>query len=198
MHEICWDLLVTLTVLKISPFSLCMITLYSFLLRTQDNFFSLIILKVHLFFFGVSSDHCNRAVSGEKHPVTGNLLDTHLEVILANVRLNYLLERDASGWDAKLNWEDILSLGEQQRLGMVCELNQSQFSSNLVKFLQQFFNIVIKPPSQSLKVKTCSIVFFCLNFNIYLMFCKARLFFHKPKVGILDECTKYVSSLTFL
>ncbi|XP_057431902.1 ABC transporter D family member 1 [Lotus japonicus] len=76
---------------------------------------------------------------GEKHPVTGNLLDMHLEVILANVRLNYLLERDASGWDAKLNWEDILSLGEQQRLGM------------------------------------------------------ARLFFHKPKVGILDECTNATS-----
>ncbi|PPR99844.1 hypothetical protein GOBAR_AA20820 [Gossypium barbadense] len=39
------------------------------------------------------------------------------------------------GWDANLNWEDILSLEEQQRLGM------------------------------------------------------ARLFFHTPKFGILDECT---------
>ena len=43
----------------------------------------------------------------------------HLKSILENVRLNYLLEREESGWDANLNWEDILSLGEQQRLGMV-------------------------------------------------------------------------------
>ncbi|XP_027334741.1 ABC transporter D family member 1-like isoform X1 [Abrus precatorius] len=76
---------------------------------------------------------------GEKHPDTGKMLDTHLQVILENVRLNYLLERDESGWDANLNWEDILSLGEQQRLGM------------------------------------------------------ARLFFHKPKFGILDECTNATS-----
>lgn len=64
---------------------------------------------------------CNFANSGEKHPDTMKLLDGHLEVILENVRLNYLLERDNSRWDANLNWEDILSLGEQQRLGMVCE-----------------------------------------------------------------------------
>ncbi|XP_061336567.1 ABC transporter D family member 1 [Gastrolobium bilobum] len=76
---------------------------------------------------------------GKKHPDNGNLLDTHLQVILGSVRLNYLLERDQSGWDANLNWEDILSLGEQQRLGM------------------------------------------------------ARLFFHKPKFGILDECTNATS-----
>lgn len=44
-----------------------------------------------------------------------------LKTILENVRLNYLLEREESGWDANLNWEDILSLGEQQRLGMVCK-----------------------------------------------------------------------------
>ncbi|KAK7306012.1 hypothetical protein VNO77_43926 [Canavalia gladiata] len=76
---------------------------------------------------------------GEKHPDTGKLLDTHLQAILENVRLDYLLERVKSGWDANLNWEDILSLGEQQRLGM------------------------------------------------------ARLFFHKPKFGILDECTNATS-----
>ncbi|RDX73977.1 ABC transporter D family member 1, partial [Mucuna pruriens] len=76
---------------------------------------------------------------GEKHPDPRKLLDTHLQVILESVRLNYLLERDNTGWDANLNWEDILSLGEQQRLGM------------------------------------------------------ARLFFHKPKFGILDECTNATS-----
>ncbi|RZB50221.1 ABC transporter D family member 1-like [Glycine soja] len=76
---------------------------------------------------------------GEKHPDPRKMLDTHLQVILENVRLNYLLERDNNGWDANLNWEDILSLGEQQRLGM------------------------------------------------------ARLFYHKPKFGILDECTNATS-----
>uniref|UniRef100_A0A6N2LIZ8 ABC transmembrane type-1 domain-containing protein n=1 Tax=Salix viminalis TaxID=40686 RepID=A0A6N2LIZ8_SALVM len=46
-----------------------------------------------------------------------NILDTCLKNILENVRLNYLLEREG-GWDANSNWEDTLSLGEQQRLGM--------------------------------------------------------------------------------
>ncbi|KAL2332768.1 hypothetical protein Fmac_013981 [Flemingia macrophylla] len=55
---------------------------------------------------------------GEKHADPKKLLDTHLRIILENVSLNYLLERDNNGWDANLNWEDTLSLGEQQRLGM--------------------------------------------------------------------------------
>ncbi|KAK7318604.1 hypothetical protein RJT34_03307 [Clitoria ternatea] len=76
---------------------------------------------------------------GEKHADTRNLLDKQLRVILENVRLSYLLEREESNWDASLKWEDVLSLGEQQRLGM------------------------------------------------------ARLFFHKPKFGILDECTNATS-----
>ncbi|RLN30392.1 ABC transporter D family member 1 [Panicum miliaceum] len=65
------------------------------------------------------------------------LLDDHLKTILENVRLVYLLERER--WDSTPNWEDVLSLGEQQRLGM------------------------------------------------------ARLFFHHPKFGILDECTNATS-----
>ncbi|XP_040937825.1 ABC transporter D family member 1 isoform X3 [Gossypium hirsutum] len=68
-----------------------------------------------------------------------NILDARLKTILENVRLNYLLQREDGGWDSNLNWEDTLSLGEQQRLGM------------------------------------------------------ARLFFHKPKFGILDECTNATS-----
>ncbi|KAL6223304.1 hypothetical protein ACLB2K_006691 [Fragaria x ananassa] len=68
-----------------------------------------------------------------------NILDMRLRTILENVRLSYLLERKGGGWDANLNWEDTLSLGEQQRLGM------------------------------------------------------ARLFFHKPKFAILDECTNATS-----
>ncbi|KAH9670036.1 ABC transporter D family member 1 [Citrus sinensis] len=76
---------------------------------------------------------------GEKLVDTTNILDSYLKTILEGVRLSYLLEREEVGWDANLNWEDILSLGEQQRLGM------------------------------------------------------ARLFFHKPKFGILDECTNATS-----
>ncbi|XP_051117448.1 ABC transporter D family member 1-like [Andrographis paniculata] len=67
-----------------------------------------------------------------------DLLDAQLKIILENVKLLYLLEREG-GWDSSQNWEDILSLGEQQRLGM------------------------------------------------------ARLFFHKPHFGILDECTNATS-----
>ncbi|XP_078434901.1 peroxisomal ABC transporter 1 [Wolffia australiana] len=76
-----------------------------------------------------------------KSDASGNSfsLDAHLRTILEHVRLFYILEREENGWDATPNWEDILSLGEQQRLGM------------------------------------------------------ARLFFHHPKFGILDECTNATS-----
>lgn len=67
-----------------------------------------------------------------------NILDMHLKTILESVKLSYLFEREGR-WDASQNWEDILSLGEQQRLGM------------------------------------------------------ARLFFHKPRFGVLDECTNATS-----
>ncbi|KAH9718662.1 ABC transporter D family member 1 [Citrus sinensis] len=55
---------------------------------------------------------------GEKLVDTTNILDSYLKTILESVRLSYLLEREEVGWDANLNWEDVLSLGEQQRLGM--------------------------------------------------------------------------------
>ncbi|CAK7334627.1 unnamed protein product [Dovyalis caffra] len=75
---------------------------------------------------------------GKQSTEISDILDMCLKNVLENVRLNYLLEREG-GWDANLNWEDTLSLGEQQRLGM------------------------------------------------------ARLFFHKPKFAILDECTNATS-----
>ncbi|GJP52743.1 hypothetical protein CLOM_g11828 [Closterium sp. NIES-68] len=65
-------------------------------------------------------------------------LDEQLACIMEDVRLLYLVGR-GGGWDATATWEDTLSLGEQQRLGM------------------------------------------------------ARLFFHRPKFGILDECTNATS-----
>lgn len=76
--------------------------------------------------------------NGKTSVPSTTILDTRLKAILENVKLLYLLEREGS-WDTNQNWEDILSLGEQQRLGM------------------------------------------------------ARLFFHKPKFGILDECTNATS-----
>jgi ABC-type uncharacterized transport system fused permease/ATPase subunit len=58
--------------------------------------------------------------------------------LMTLVGIQYLVEREG-GWDAVAVWEDTLSLGEQQRLGM------------------------------------------------------ARLFYNKPKYGVLDECTSAVS-----
>ncbi|KAK4791470.1 hypothetical protein SAY86_031883 [Trapa natans] len=75
---------------------------------------------------------------GKERSGMENLLEARLKTILDNVRLSYLLEREGS-WDMSQNWEDVLSLGEQQRLGM------------------------------------------------------ARLFFHQPQFGILDECTNATS-----
>mmetsp|Transcript_17915 Transcript_17915/g.50472 ORF Transcript_17915/g.50472 Transcript_17915/m.50472 type:complete len:1265 (+) Transcript_17915:174-3968(+) len=43
--------------------------------------------------------------------------EEHLGEILELVGLSYLLDREG-GWDATRRWEDVLSLGEQQRLGM--------------------------------------------------------------------------------
>lgn len=75
---------------------------------------------------------------GQESIGAADILDVNLRTILENVKLLYLLEREG-GWDTSQNWEDILSLGEQQRLGM------------------------------------------------------ARLFFHKPQFGVLDECTNATS-----
>lgn len=74
----------------------------------------------------LNSDSCGK--TGERSADTTKVLDIRLKDILEKVRLNYLLERDESGWDAKLNWEDTLSLGEQQRLGMVSKVHVSAWS----------------------------------------------------------------------
>jgi len=63
---------------------------------------------------------------------------TRLRHLLREVDLEYLVDRE-EGLGAEVNWGELLSLGEQQRLGM------------------------------------------------------ARLFYHKPKFAILDECTSGVT-----
>ena len=49
-------------------------------------------------------------------------LDAAITRIMEDVRLRYLVDREGEGGlDAVTNWDDVLSLGEQQRLGMVRE-----------------------------------------------------------------------------
>eukprot|EP00043_Microstomoeca_roanoka_P015266 m.152682 g.152682 ORF g.152682 m.152682 type:complete len:1240 (-) comp16218_c0_seq1:132-3851(-) len=76
------------------------------------------------------------------YPETADLSDPavveSLTTLLESVNLGYLVERQG-GWKAVDTWENVLSLGEQQRLGM------------------------------------------------------ARLFYHRPIYGVLDQCTDAVS-----
>ena len=45
-------------------------------------------------------------------------LEARLDALMKTVRLSYLIQREG-GWDAVASWGDTLSLGEQQRMGLV-------------------------------------------------------------------------------
>ena len=45
-------------------------------------------------------------------------LEVKLDALMKTVRLSYLTQREG-GWDAVASWGDTLSLGEQQRIGLV-------------------------------------------------------------------------------
>eukprot|EP01025_Chloroclados_australasicus_P050975 TRINITY_DN5927_c0_g1_i3.p1 TRINITY_DN5927_c0_g1~~TRINITY_DN5927_c0_g1_i3.p1 ORF type:complete len:328 (-),score=26.50 TRINITY_DN5927_c0_g1_i3:275-1258(-) len=77
-------------------------------------------------------------VEGNSREEKMNILEEELVSLFQEVKLSHLLEREEN-WDKIQDWSEILSLGEQQRLGM------------------------------------------------------ARLYFHKPVYGVLDECTNATS-----
>lgn len=41
-----------------------------------------------------------------------------LNEIMVNVRLDYVVSRDAAGWEKVNDWNDVLSGGEKQRIAM--------------------------------------------------------------------------------
>jgi hypothetical protein len=95
-----------------------------FVMSATDTIFSSFLSDI------VDTEVHSKALRDTSSTAAVELLDTKLRSILEDVRLVYLLEREG-GWDTTTNWEDILSLGEQQRLGMV--------SVAVVIFLYQLF-----------------------------------------------------------
>lgn len=112
----------------------------------------LLVLPQRIFMtLGSLSDQVTYPASIAKHERTA-AMESHLQQLLDLVGIGYLVKRWAGdsadvdydpgehqGWDHVATWEDVLSLGEQQRLSI------------------------------------------------------ARVFYHKPRVCCLDECTSAVS-----
>jgi len=87
----------------------------------------------------LSSSSSSSSSKGSDEAAALAALDAELDSLARVVRLSYLVEREGGWGAATAEWGEVLSLGEQQRLGM------------------------------------------------------ARLFYHRPAFGVLDECTNATS-----
>lgn len=92
------------------------------------------------------------------------ITDADLQKILEVLQLGNIVEREG-GWEVERDWKDTLSGGDKQRVCLLSSTSQ---------------NLIPNPPEP-------------FSTACQLQIAMARLFYHKPKYAILDECTSAVS-----